>query len=262
MNPMLLLNIPLEQVQLFILVLVRVSAILFSLPSMGSRNVPTLLKAGLAMAVSLLVFPQVDAFPEMLLNNPWRLAIGLAAEVAVGMIIGLMVNLLFSGIQLAGQIAGFQMGIAIANVVDPASSMQVPILSQFLNLFALMIFMTLNMHHFFIKALVEAFERLPFLGIHFNGDLYELVMTLTAQAFVVAVQIGAPVMVALLLTSVALGLVARTVPQMQIFIVAMPLKIILGLFFLGASLPFCANYLHAAFISLGRSILGLLRMLA
>jgi flagellar biosynthetic protein FliR len=258
---MLLLNLPLDQIQLLILVLVRVSAILFSMPFLESRNVPVLLKAGFAMAISLLVLPQVDPLPDLMLGHPWRLATGLAMEIATGMLIGLAAHLLITGIQLAGQIAGFQMGFAIANVVDPASSMQIPILSQFLNLFALMIFMTLNMHQYLIKALVDSFERLPFFTMQLDGNVYQMIMTLTTQAFIVAVQIGAPVMVALLLTSVALGLVARTVPQMQIFIVAMPLKIILGLFFLGFSLPFCANYLHGAFISLGRSIQGLMRLL-
>jgi flagellar biosynthetic protein FliR len=87
-------------------------------------------------------------------------------------------------------------------------------------------------------------------------------MGITRDAFIIAVQVGAPVMVALLLTSVALGLVARTVPQMQIFIVAMPVKILLGLIFLGLSLPYIANFLHTAFQNLGVSIQGLMHLLS
>jgi flagellar biosynthesis protein FliR len=259
---MLSLSLPLEQIMLFFFVLVRVASILFVLPFLESRNVPTMVKVGLAVSVSVLLLPQLDVTAPSLDTSPVTLALGIGAEVAIGLIIGLIVQLLFAGVQLAGQIAGFQMGLAIANVVDPASSLQIPLLSQFLNLFAFMIFLSLNIHYYFIKALVDGFVILPFWSAQFNGNLYELMMETAAKAFIIGIQIGAPVMVALMLTSVALGLVARTVPQMQIFIVAMPVKIILGLIFLGFSLPYCMSFLHKAFIGLGKTIQGLMHLLA
>lgn len=258
---MLLLNLPIDQIHRFLFILVRVSSMLFVVPFFESRNVPVLVKTGLAMAVTWLLLPQVRGLPPSLNTTPVAFALGLASEIAIGLIIGLMLQLVFVGIQLAGQTAGFQMGFAIANVVDPASSMQIPMLSQFLNLFALMIFLSLDIHYYFIKALVDGFEIIPFWGARFDGDLFDLLIQTVSNAFVIAVKIGAPVMVALLLTSVALGLIARTVPQMQIFIVAMPVKIILGLLFLGFSLPFCMNYLRSIFVELGHALLGLLRML-
>jgi flagellar biosynthesis protein FliR len=259
---MLLLNLPIDQIHRFLFILVRVSSMLFIIPFFESRNVPVLVKTGLAMAVTWLLLPQVRGLPPSLNTTPVAFALGLASEIAIGLIIGLMLQLVFVGVQLAGQTAGFQMGFAIANVVDPASSMQIPMLSQFLNLFALMVFLSLDIHYYFIKALVDGFEIIPFWGARFDGDLFDLLVRTVSNAFVIAVKIGAPVMVALLLTSAALGLIARTVPQMQIFIVAMPVKIILGLLFLGFSLPFCMNYLRSVFAALGHTLLGLLRMLA
>ena len=258
---MALFAFPLEQVLVFLFVLVRVSAILFVIPFFDSRNIPVLLKAGLAAAVTWLLLPRIHIDPPSLASTPVAFILGLASEVAIGLIIGLAVQLIFAGVQLAGQMAGFQMGFAIANVVDPASSLQIPMLAQFLNLFALMIFLSLNIHYYFIQALVDGFELIPIWGARFDTNLLEFMMAIAAKAFIIAVQLGAPVMVALLLTSVALGLIARTVPQMQIFIVAMPLKIILGLFFLGVSLPFCAEFLKDAFTSLGSALQGLLRLL-
>ena len=248
---MLLLNIPVEQIQIFFFVLVRVAAILFSIPFLSSSSIPVLLKVGLSMAVSMLIVPRFgpDAVPAIV--NPLQLALGILGEVAIGLLIGLSVQLLFAGIQIAGQMVGFQMGLAIANVVDPASSLQMPLLAQFLNLFALLIFVSLNVHHFFIRAMMEGFDTIPLMGMHFSQDLYPLMLSLTANSFMVAVKIGAPVMVSLLLTSAAMGLVARAVPQMQIFIISMPVKIIVGLVFLALSLPFCANYLHNAFDRMG-----------
>ena len=247
-----------DQMVLLFFIMVRVGAILFALPFLDARNVPVLLKAGLALAVSWMLMPNLSISPPTLPSTPVGFAIGIASEVGIGLIIGLVVRLLFVGIQLAGQMAGFQMGFAIANVVDPVSSLQIPMLSQFLYLFSMVLFLSLDLHHHFLKALMEAFERIPLWGASFNGNLLELVMNLAANSFVVAVKIGAPVMVALLLTSVALGLIARTVPQMQIFIVAMPLKILIGLLFLGLSIPFCVDFLQRAFISLGRTVQGMI----
>ena len=254
---MLLLNFPLDQVQAFLFVMVRVAAILFSVPFLDSQSVPVMLKAGLTVAVSLLILPHLPYAAPDLLDRPAQLIIGLAVEAAVGLMIGLIVQLFFAGIQLAGQTIGFQMGFSLANVVDPASSLQIPLLAQFLNIFAMMLFLAFNVHLYFIGALSDAFQRIPLWGVQPDQNMFELLMMLSGNAFVVAVRIGAPVMVALLLTSVALGLVARTVPQMQIFVVAMPLKILLGLFFLGVSLPFCSNFLYEAVIMLGKTIQSL-----
>jgi flagellar biosynthetic protein FliR len=258
---MLLLNLPIEQIYRFLFVLVRVASMMSVLPFFESRNVPVLVKSGLAMAVTLMLLPQVRGLPPSLDTSPFVFCLGLASEVIIGLIIGFLLQLVFVGVQLAGQTAGFQMGFAIANVVDPASSMQIPMLSQFLNLFALMIFLSLDIHHYFIKALVDGFEIIPFWAARFDGDIFNLLVQTVSNAFVIAVKIGAPVMVALLLTSVALGLIARTVPQMQIFIVAMPVKIILGMLFLGFSLPFCMNYLRSIFMALGQMLQGVLRMM-
>ncbi len=259
---MLLLNLPIQQIHLFFFILIRVGTILFVIPFFDSRNVPVLVKVGLAVSVSWLLLPQVHRLPPALDTTPiYFLGLGIVSEIAIGLIIGLMVQLIFVGIQMAGQMAGYQMGLALANVVDPASSMQIPMLAQFLNLFALMIFISLDIHHYFIRALVDSFDIIPFWDARFEGDLMQLIIKMVAKSFAISVQIGAPVMAALLLTSVALGLIARTVPQMQIFVVAMPVKIVLGFLFLGFSLPFCMNFLKSAFIDLGQAVQGIIRML-
>ena len=259
---MLLLKLPIQEIYLFLLVLIRVGTILFVIPFFESRNIPFLVKAGLAISVSWLMMPQVRSIPPDLASTPlFILLLGILSEIGIGLIIGLMVQLIFVGIQLAGQMAGYQMGLALANVVDPASSMQIPMLAQFLNLFALLLFVSFDIHHYFIRALVSGFETIPFWQARFEGDLLQFIVEIAGKAFVIAVQIGAPIITALLLTSVALGLVARTVPQMQIFVVAMPVKIIIGLLFFGFSLPFCMNFLKSAFVNLGLTVQGVVQMI-
>ena len=258
---MAILNLPIEQIQIFFFVLVRISAIVFSIPIIDSRTVPFLVKAGLAIAVSVMIMPQLNIILPATVNNPVGLVLGLIGEIAVGVIISLSFQLIITGVQLAGQMAGFQMGIALANVMDPASSLQIPVLSQFLNLFALLVFLAMDAHHYFIRVLVDAFDLIPPLGVHIESGLFDMIMLLAANAFVLGLKIGGPVIIALLLSSVALGLVARTVPQMQIFVVAMPLKILLGLLFLGLSLPFCASFLYNIFDQFGQSLFALIRLM-
>lgn len=253
-------NISLIQIQSFLLIFLRVGAILFSAPIFNYQGAPTLFKLGLTISITFLLYPLVKVNVVGFDASLVMFALMVASEIAVGLIIGFAMQTIFVGIQLAGQIAGFQMGLSIVNVIDPNYSMQVPILSQFLNLFAMLVFLTLDAHHWFVKALTESFVLVPPLEYHMNNGLLPPILTLAGNIFVVAIKIAAPIIVSLLLTTVALGLLARIVPQMNIFIVAMPLKILVGLFFLGLTLPFFVQFLSGLFSGLGREIIELIRL--
>ncbi len=252
------LSFPIEYLHSFMLVFARVASVLFVIPFLDSRSVPVIFKAGLALAVSIMVFNQVRIDLGVFPSSVFSLFIMIASEVVLGLTIGFLVKLIFSGIQLAGQLSGFQMGFAIANVVDPASSLQIPILAQFLNLFAMMLFLVTDMHYWFFKAMVDSFAIMPPMQVHFGQGIVNQMLKAGAEIFIIALRVGAPVIVALILTHVALGLMARTVPQMQVFIVAMPLQIVVGIVFLGLSLPYLASFLNNLFINMGQSILSLL----
>ncbi len=251
---MISLNIPLPQLQMFFLVFIRVGAILMTMPVFESRSIPHVFKLALAFATSLILFPMLKLSPAPLASSIIVLAIGVAGEIMLGLAIGFSVKLVFAGIQMAGQMAGFQMGMALANVMDPAQSQQIPLLAQFNNLVALLIFLALNAHYWFIRALTQSYRLVPPLQVHIDGSLTEHLIQLGGNMFVIAIQVAAPVTAALLLTSVAFGLVARTVPQMNVFIVAMPLKIGIGFLFIGFSLPYFAAFLKKIFHGLGLHI--------
>ena len=256
------LNIQLPQLQLFFLVFLRIGAILATIPVFESRSIPQIFKVSLALAVSLILFPMLDLEPMPLSVSIFTLGLGAAGEIMLGLVIGFSVKLIFAGVQLAGQLAGYQMGMALANVMDPSESQQIPLLAQFNNLVALLVFLTLNAHYWFIKALSQSYRLVPPMNAQFNGSLMEHLIQLSGKLFVIAIQVGAPVTAALLLTSVAFGLVARTVPQMNVFIVAMPLKIGIGLLFVGFALPYFAAFLGKIFDGLGEHILITLKALA
>jgi flagellar biosynthetic protein FliR len=205
------------------------------------------------------MFPALGLSPPAVSPDVFSLAAAAAGEVLIGLLAGVAIRLVFEGVQLAGELAGYQMGLAIAEVIDPASEDQVAILAQFTSLLATLVFLLLNGHHLFIRTLVESFQLVPPFGFHAAAPVLERLVRLTAEAFVIGIKAGAPVIVALLLTTVAFGLVARTVPQMNIFVVSMPVNIAVGLLFFGLSLPHLAGYLGDLFGGVAHNAVSLLR---
>jgi flagellar biosynthetic protein FliR len=259
---MLSLAIPLPQLQMFFLVFLRTGAFLMAIPMLNAASVPVLFRLALNLAASLLIFPLLPGGGPSVPADVFTLALAGGGEVLIGMLAGLAIRLVFEGVQLAGELAGYQMGLAIAEVIDPASEDQVAILAQFINLLSTVIFLVINGHHWFIRTLVESYQLVPPFGFHINGPVIERLVRLTAEMFVIGLKAGAPVTVALLLGTVAFGLVARAVPQMNIFVVSMPLNIGLGLVFFGLSLPHLAGYVGQLFTGVARHAVILLKAMS
>lgn len=253
------LAVSLPQLQLFFLVFLRTGAFLMSLPMINAPSVPVLFRIGLAVSASILLVPVLPPFDLPYLSDGFSLGVAAAGEILLGLLAGMAVRLVFEGLQLAGQVAGYQMGLAIAEVIDPASEEQVALLSQFNTLLATLIFLAINGHHAFIRCLVESYEIVPPISFHVSGPVMERLIRLSAELFIVGLKAGAPIVVALMLSTVSFGLVARTVPQMNIFIVSMPLNIGIGLLFIGLSLPHLAGYIGDLFGATARNTLLLLR---
>lgn len=256
-----LFSLSLPQVQAAILVFIRIGAILIMAPLFGSRNVPFQLKAGLSLVLAMVIFP-VAGFQEVYLTGIPSLVTAMVGEVLIGVIIGFTARLIFSAVQLAGQLIGFQMGFGIVNVIDPQTSTQFSIVAQFQNIMTLLIFLALDAHYWFILAISSSFELIPPLGFCFTNSLMEAIVSLSCNMFVVAAKVAAPVIAVLLFTSVALGLIARTVPQMNIFIVGFPIKIAVGLLGVGFSLPLLSVMLRNIFRKMGEDIIVLMKLMS
>lgn len=258
------MNFPLfsnEQIDAFVLVFLRVSAIVVTLPVLGDKATPTLLKGGLSLFVTFLIFPFVlPLLPKMdtgLLPQVFRMA----GEIMIGVIIGLTSRFVFAGIQLAGELIGFQMGFSIVNVIDPITSRQVSIISQFLYLLAMLLFLNCNAHHIFLNAIADSYRVLGPQGFHFTGALMENILLLSQKMFVIAIKTSAPLLAVLFFTQVGLAVVARTVPQINIFIVGFPLQIAVGLIFLGLTLPVFQAVVEKLFANLEGEVNLLLRLM-
>jgi flagellar biosynthetic protein FliR len=168
------------------------------------------------------------------------LALGLAVirEVLVGLSIGMGATMILSGIQKAGQIADTQMGLGLANVIDPMTNTQVSVMGQFFYTVAILVFLAVDGHHMLIQALVDSFSTVPLGQAHFTPALGTKMMSLFSQMFFIAFRVGAPIIGALFITNMVLGVVARTVPQMNVFIVGMPLNLGVGLLIAATSMSF------------------------
>lgn len=250
-----------EQAEIFILVILRVSAMIITIPILGDRMVPLRIKAGLSLLIALLIFPFVQTAAWRLSSDIFSLVFRMAGEVMIGVMVGFIGRLIFDGIQLAGQLIGFQMGFSIVNVIDPVNNEQVSIIAQFQYLIAMLIFLIMNGHHIFLSAIAESFRIIPLLGFHFSGELMQLVIIFVKNMLEVAIKTGAPIIAVLLFTSVGMGLVARTVPQINIFIVGFPLQIAIGLISVGVTLPIFLSVLGSYFSNLEGEIISLLRLM-
>jgi len=246
----------------FFMVFVRISAIILTMPVVGSANVPRQVKVGLTIAIAYIVVQTANLPPVDLTLSVWELALKLIGELAVGLTIGFATQLIFTAVQLAGSIVGFQMGFAIVNVMDPATQSQVSITAQFQNILALLIFLSIDGHHWLITACTESYDVIPVLGFHPSSELVEMMINLTKNVFEAAIKLASPIIASLFILNVALGLIARTVPQMNVFIVGFPLQISIGLFLLGASTPIFLLLFRQWFTQLFQDLHGLMRLMA
>lgn len=243
----------------FALIMVRVGSMLFSAPLIGSPAVPPAVKVSLAAAVSLALFPTVGA-TVLLKEVPFYQLAGLAlGELMLGLAVGLLARLFLAAMEMGAEAVGFQMGFGIATTVDPSTQAHTALLAQFQSAFTALVFLAVDAHYYFLRAISDSFGRVSLMGFHPSEDLYLLFLRVSREVFIIAVQFAAPATVVLLLTSLALGIVARTVPQMNIFIVGISVQIAVGFGVLFFSVSMMGLLYGQVFAAMGGSILRLVR---
>jgi flagellar biosynthetic protein FliR len=245
---------------LALLVLARVAGLVLSAPMLGHALVPPRVRAALAVLLAAAIVPALGgaggvAAPASL----WSLGAMVATESALGVLLGLVAQFVFAGVQLGGQIIGIQMGFGIVNLIDPQSHAQVTIIAEWQQLMALLTFLVLDVHHLLIRAVLESFRAAPPGGLALDGLGVRAAISLAGDLFVVGVRIAAPVLVVLLLTNGALGVLARTIPQLNVFVVGFPLNVGVGLLVLGAAMPFTLRLLAGRFAELEPALGALVR---
>ena len=251
-------NLNYAEFERFLFVFFRVGALILFVPVLGSRQVPASMKIGLILFTSIVIFPLVQARPLPEPQGIFDLAVFLLSDVTIGLGIAYITRLIFAAVQIAGTVVDFQMGFGVVNVIDPQTDTQVSVTAQFHNIVAVLIFLVVDAHHFILQAIVESFFIINPAEINFSSLTPEYMLYLFSGTFTTAVKIAAPIMAILFVLSVGLGLVARTVPQMNVFIVGFPLQIGVGLLMVGLSLSFFSVLVQQQMYDLPGKFMGFL----
>jgi flagellar biosynthetic protein FliR len=247
-----------EYTYTFFLMLLRTSSMLVSSPLLSHRGIPAYTKVGFAVFFSLVLVPLQGDEPPLPPQQFGTIVDDTVREVLFGLALGVVMNVVFIGVQMASRIIGLQMGFGLGAVFDPVTGADFGAFDQFYSLLVTLVFFAMNGHYIVIQTLAETTRAVPL------GTFDPFVITadgitaLVAGLTVTAVRLAMPVMAALVLTDLGMGLASRTVPQMQVLIVGAPIKILVGIIVLSASLPATVTLLHGV---LGSSLSGSTRVL-
>jgi flagellar biosynthetic protein FliR len=243
----------------FLLVFARVSGFIAVFPLFALTGVPALLRLGLAFILALIVTPVAGkgfAAPAAA-----GYVFALANEVLFGLATGLTAALVFYALRMAGQLMGIQIGFAVAELLDPAG-IQNNVVAEFVFLLGVIFFFSVDGHHAVIAALVRSFEMVPLTTGAVKSSVVPYVARLIGGMFSTALQLAAPVLAVMVVVDLALGLMVRMVPQINVFMLGFPLKVAAGLLILAGLLPVLGVVLRQLFDRMVADILVLVRGLA
>ena len=249
-------NLPYQAALEGAVVFIRISAIMFALPIFGDQTTPVRVRILLSVALAFLIYPLIS--PDWLAIMPTSFiafAILIIKELLIGLMIGYVARIAFDSMVSAAKIVSFQMGFGTANLFMPSADYPMDSFTGFHRTLMILLFFSLNLHQIYISALVETFAVIPSGGIQLKPGLGLFLINLTASLFVVAIKLAAPILIALMFAMSALGLIARTVPQMNVFVLSFPVSFFLGLLIYIACLPFFPEWLSQHFAHSNEQIL-------
>lgn len=226
-------------------------------------NISAKIRAAAAISLAVLLFPVV--VKSAVIHAPATIimfAFTVVKELLVGWLIGLVGYIVLSAVNMAGKIMDMQVGFAVVSMMDPTTQQQTGLIGTFLYNLTLIYFVITNGHHVIISALAESFRIIPLDSMVWNDSLPQLINDLTAGIFTNGMKIAMPVTFAILLTNVGMGILARTMPQMNIFVVGIPMHLMIGTSMISMVLPFYILFLDVIFNEMYANILIAIKALA
>jgi flagellar biosynthesis protein FliR len=241
----------------FAIVLTRISGIMLMAPFFGNQMFPVSIRVVFTLMSAFILAPSLPLkqIPvELDLSNVVTLLVG---EILVGLILGFAAMCVMAGLQFAGQIISFQLGFAVINAIDPQSNVQSPVFSLLYNYLGLLFFLLINGHHWFLLAINDSFSYLSIGGIQIHGALAGQIVGWSAHILDIGIRIAGPILAVTVITDILMGVISRTAPQINILIVGMPLKLLVGFGCLSFSLYFLPRYLGNEYSILSQTLLAL-----
>ncbi len=214
------------QLQKLILILVRITAFIVVCPGFSFKGLPNTLKVALSVSLSLMIYnliPDVEITQSFLLFFIWAIK-----ETLFGLSMGYVTNLVFTTMEIAGQLVDFQVGFSMASVFDASMGMQASYYGKIYYWMSISVFFLLNMHHIIIETVIKSFDYIPLTVVNMGLFKVEGLVVLFAEVFELALNLAAPIIIVVLITDVVLGVISRTVPQINVLMLGMPLKAMVG----------------------------------
>ena len=241
----------------------RIGGLLLSLPVIGDAPTPVRVRILLSLALTIGLYPAIPAsWAPDLATDVLTISSYVVRELAIGLIVGFCARAAFDGIMMAATVVSYQMGFGTASLFLPDYSEKMDSFSAFHRMMVMLIFLTLGLHRIFLTAVIDTFRLIPGGGAHLTGSLVTIIISLTGGILAIAVQLAAPILVALLFTMAAIGLIARAVPNMNAFLMSFPASFIIGMVVYIATLPFFPGWMQDHFISIQEQIHGIIRSMS
>jgi flagellar biosynthesis protein FliR len=241
-------------------VALRVGGLLTFCPFLGDRAVPSRIKVGLLIALTALLFPVVQLRPAPLGPVNWlQMVLG---ELLVGLLIGFSLQVVFEGMQFAGQISGIQLGLSLATLFDPQSEADSTALPVFYNLITLLIFLQLDVHHWVLRGLERSFEYLPVGSAVVTHLLSRELLRVMGALFVLGIQIAAPILLATFMIDIVMSFLSKASPQLPAMLLGIPVKSLTGYALLMGAVALWPGILERRFalaIGIAEKLLHLVR---
>ncbi|MGI5875946.1 MAG: flagellar biosynthetic protein FliR [Dethiobacteria bacterium] len=244
----------------FLLIFARIIAFIGVLPFFGWRGVPVLLRVFVSFVLSILLTLNWEGQLALPVNDLASILL-FAREFLIGLLLGFLVYLYLSIFLMAGQFMDHKAGLMMAGMFDPLFGGQVTILGQFFYMFAVVLFLTVNGHHILFFSLLDSLKVIPLAGSFPPAPVFQEYIKHFYAVFLLAFQIATPVVIVLWLLDIALGFISKTVPQIHVFIVGLPLKIAFVLLVFILMCPFLGGVMNDLFDQIARDFIVLMRRL-
>jgi len=243
----------LDSIPVFVLVLFRLAGMMMFAPLFGSAKIPVRIKAMVALVLAMVMTSSLNTRHVDLPETTWGLALGIGAEMAFGLVLGMVVSLVFIAAQWAGEIIGQQMGLNISEVLDPQFGQGGSLVGDMYFMLTMMVFLSpfVNGHHALIRGVRMSFDALPLMSVGINLELLDLLVGLLQSSAALAVQLASPMLMTMLIVDLALGCIGKAMPQMNVMAMGLSIRAILGVIVLVLGLQLTGSLLKDIHLTWG-----------
>ncbi len=252
-----LFNLSLQRVETYALVAVRVTTMLSFVPVFSARQLPVLARIAFGLLVAIVIAPTVALVAP--LEGIGGLLTAVLSQAIIGFTFGFVASLVFAGVQFCGEILDIEIGFAVVNVINPVTQQSVTVIGEFQLAIATLLFLVMDGHYFIVQGIAGSFALVPLPNAEITGAVAASVADMFGKSLAIVFQIGAPTAVALFIVNVALGLMAKVAPQMNVFVVGLPIQIFVGLIMLIVTMPLFGSVLPQYYQQLPMQFDGLFR---